>query len=312
MTWVKNPNYWREGRPYLDGIEYRYIPDPVTARALFESGEADQWAAPAKDQKELLALGYKKQSSWPGLSWVIWINTAAEGSKWQDKRLREAVEYSLDKAAIANVVGFGQNKPLKSLPPEGEWGYEADYNPRPYNPEKAKQLLTDAGYPNGLKAKLLIMNDPVTQEIGQILKQYLDKGGFQIDLDIADPGRFFGSVYGPTPSADADLHWWISGMDTNYLLTYMRWFSTMPFTNLAYLGHTDEQAQMDKKAQSLVDLKEQEKITKQVVRYLTDNALVVPVYISPAAVMLHPYVHSTQYTQGFIRWQTEEVWMEKH
>ena len=37
MTWVKNPNYWQPGRPYLDGIEIRYIPDPVTARAAFEA-----------------------------------------------------------------------------------------------------------------------------------------------------------------------------------------------------------------------------------------------------------------------------------
>ena len=43
MTWVKNPNYWRKGRPYLDGIEFQFIGDPVTARFAFEAGQADAW-----------------------------------------------------------------------------------------------------------------------------------------------------------------------------------------------------------------------------------------------------------------------------
>ena len=47
-------------------------------------------------------------------------------------------------------------------------------------------------------------------------------------------------------------------------------------------------------------------------RYLTDNALVIPVYDPPGMVIQQPYVHSTQFKQGFVRWQTEEVWMEQH
>lgn len=45
ITWVKNPNYWRKGRPYLDGVEVRYIPDAVTASAMMQAKEADMWEA---------------------------------------------------------------------------------------------------------------------------------------------------------------------------------------------------------------------------------------------------------------------------
>jgi peptide/nickel transport system substrate-binding protein len=310
--WVKNPNYWRKGRPYLDGIEIRFIPDNVTASAMMQAKEADIWGAPAKDQVDLMKKGFKRQSNWPALGYSIWINTANPKSKWQDKRLREAVEYALDKEAIAKALGFGLFRPLKSLPPVGEWGYDPNYNPRPYNPEKAKKLLAEAGYPDGLKAKLLVFFTPDWRDAGTAVMQYLNEAGFQIELDVADPGRFFGTIYNTPPGPDLDMAFWITGRDTNYLMTYMRWFSTEPFTDLSFLAHTPEQAAMDKEAQSLTDIKKQAAITGKLMRYITDNAMVIPVYDPPAAVMQQPWVHSTQYEQGFVRWQSEEVWMEKH
>jgi peptide/nickel transport system substrate-binding protein len=314
IVWVKNPNYWRKGRPYLDAIEVRYIPDSATAATMMLAKQADIWmGAPPKDQIALMEKGLRRQSAWPALGMSIWINTAHPKSKWQDKRLREAIEYALDKETIAKTLGFGLFKALKSLPPPGEWGYDPNYNPRPYNPKKAKELLAQAGYPNGgLKAKLLVLNTPEAQEAGMVLKQYLDAVGFDIELDIADPGRFFGTIYWTPPGPDQDLAWWITGRDTNYLMTYMRWFSTEPFTDLSFLGHTPEQEKLDKEAQKLTRIKDQIEATRKAVRYLMDNALVIPVYDAPAAAIQQPWVHSTQYEQGFIRWQTEEVWMEKH
>lgn len=312
ITWVKNPNYWREDRPYLDGIEVQYIPDPVTARAMFEAGEVDAWnGAPAKDASELGDAGYTIQSAWPALAWCVWINTAHPDSQWQDKGVREAVEYALDKEAIAEAMGFGLYTPLKSLPPEGEWGYDPASG-RAYDPQMAEQLLADAGYStsNPLKATLLSMSDPVSVDVTTMIKSYLDAVGFEIELDPADPGRFFGTIYWTPPGPEEDLHWWISGRDTNYLQSYLRWFGIEPFTDLSYLGHTDEQAAIDERATRLVDYGEQEEIAGEAMRYLMDNALVIPVYDSPAMTIQQPYVHSTQYEQGFVRWQTEEIWME--
>ena len=313
LKWVKNENYWREDRPYLDGIEVTIIPDPVTARALLEAGDADVWGAPAKDALELIDMGYYKQSGWPLLPFGLWPNTEVPESKWQDIRLREAVEYALDKEAITKAMGHGMYVTIKALPWEGEWGYDPAAG-RPYDPDKARELMADAGYTpdNPLPIKILSQNDPVTTDAVTMVKGFLDEVGFEVELDLADPGRFFGSIFAP-PTADMDLHWWFAGgMDTNYLQTYIRWFSTDPFTNLAFLGHTDEQAEMDKAAMGALEIEEQVEWAGKLTKYLRDNALIIPVYGVPAYVIQQPYVHSTQYTQGFVRWQTEEVWMEPH
>jgi ABC-type transport system substrate-binding protein len=317
LKWVKNPNYWREDRPYLDGIEVTIIPDPVTARAMMEAGEADLWAAPAKDAIELMDEGFNMQSDWPVLPMGTIPNTAHPDSIFQDIRLREAVEYALDKEAIAQAMGHGLYIPIKGLPIEGEWGYDPDRG-RSYDPDQAMELLADVGYStsNPLKVTMLSLNDPVTMDAVTMVKSYLDAVGFEVDLDLADPGRFYGTVFWLMPDQlgpDADLCWYFAGgMDTNYLQTYIRWFSTEPFSWLSYLGRTDEQGVMDKQAMAAATIEEQIEWTGTLMDYMTDNALVIPVYGQPGYAIQQPYVHSTEYEQGFVRWQTEEVWMEPH
>jgi peptide/nickel transport system substrate-binding protein len=253
--------------------------------------------------------GYKKISGWPGLVMSIWPNTSDPTSIWNDVKLRYAIEYALDKNTIANALGSGQYVVLNQLAPSTEWGYDPNYPSRKYDPAKAKALLAEAGYPNGLKTSLLIGNSPAEIDAGTAFKQYLDAVGIQIELDVADPGRFYGTVWGV---AKPNLSYMWSGMDITNLLTYMRWFSTDQFTDLVYLGHTEEQRKLDEEAKSYPDPERQKEVTARAFKYLNDGAYLIPVFMIPSASVAAPYVHSTQFQQGFVRYQTEEVWMEKH
>jgi ABC-type transport system substrate-binding protein len=317
LTWVKNPNYWRPDRPYLDGIQVAIIPDAVTARAAFEAGEGDIWGAPPKDAQELIAKGYFEQKAWPLLPWGLWPNTANPDCKMADINLREAVEYAIDKAGITQMVGMGMYKTIKALPIEGEWGYDPNRG-RDYNPQKAKDLLAAAGYSasNPLKITILLTNafGPTPIDACTMIKQNLDAVGFETTLDVADAGRYFGTAYGKTniPTADQDmLFYFAGGMDSNYLQTYIRWFSYDPFTWISFLGRTDESTAMEKQAMAALEISDQVEWCKKLMDYMSNNCRVIPVYGSVAYVIQQPYVHSTQYTQGFVRWQTEEVWMDK-
>ena len=318
MKWVKNKNYWRKGRPYLDGIEFKFIMDPMTARMAFEAGQADSWLAPAKDAKELIAKGFKKESALALLPWGIWPNTANPDAKMNNKDLREAVEYAIDKAAVAEALGHGLFVPLKSVPWEGEWGYDPDRG-RWYDPEKAKALLAKHGYTasNPCKVNLLLTNafGPDLVDACTMAKRYLDAANFQVTLDVADAGRFFGVELGKDkiPEADLDLLWYFAGgFDTNYLTTYAHWFSTQPFNWVSFMKRTPEQAAMEKEAYTASAVEEQIEWTGKLMDYIMDNALNIPVYGSPAYSIEHPYVHSYRYDYGLVRWKAEEVWMEKH
>jgi ABC-type transport system substrate-binding protein len=319
MTWVKNPNYWRKGKPYLDRIEFKYIGDPVTARMAFEAGQADVWgSSPAKDAKELIDKGFKQEVSWASLPWGIWPNTANPDCKMNNKDLREAVEYALDKKAIAQAIGHGLFKPLKSVPWEGEWGYDPNRG-RTYDPEKAKALLAKNGYSasNPCKVNLLLTNafGPDMVDACTMAKRFLDAAGFEVTLDVADPGRFFGVELGRNnvPRADQDLCWYFAGgQDTNYLQTYVRWFSSQPFNWVSFMGRTPEQAAMDKQAMSVRTIPEQIEWAGKAMDYIIGNVLDIPVYLTPAYNIEHNYCHTFRYDAGLTRWQTEDVWMDKH
>ncbi|OGO18009.1 MAG: hypothetical protein A2Z15_08275 [Chloroflexi bacterium RBG_16_50_11] len=309
MTWTKYENYWNKPLPYLDGVNIRYIPDPVAARAIMEKGEADYWlGAPARDQKEMYDAGFKKISGWVGLIMSIWPNTSDPDSIWNNKDLRYALDYALDKPAIALAIGAGLYVPLTQLAPSTEWGYDPNYPVRGYDAAKAKELIEKAGYTT-IKTKLLIGNTPAEQDAGTAIKGYLDAVGIETELDVADPGRFFGTVWG---KAQPGLSFMWSGMDITNLLTYMRWFSTNPFTNLVYLGHTDYQAALDKEAVTYSDPAKQKEVTERAYKYLNDGAYLIPVYQIPSASVAAKYVHSQQFQQGFVRWQQELIWMDPH
>jgi ABC-type transport system substrate-binding protein len=318
ITWIKNANYWRKGRPYLDGISVQIIPDSVTAQAAFEAGEADVWGAPASAAVDLITKGYVKQSGWPMLPWGIWPNTANADSQMNNKDIREAVEYAIDKEGIANAIGHGLYAALKSLPPPGEWGYDANLG-RSYDPQKAKDLLSAAGFSTTKPCKVTLLTtnafgpDPI--DACTMVKQNLDAVGFEVTIDVADAGRYFGTAYGKgnIPGADVDMLWYFAGgEDTNYLQTYIRWFSNDPFTWISFLGRTDEQKTLDKQAMAAAEVKDQIDMASTVMKYMINNAYIIPVYGAVAYVIQQKYVHSTQYSQGFVRWQTEEVWMGAH
>ncbi len=309
IKWTKNENYWQKGKPYLDGIEVRYIPDPVTASAKMLAKEADMWyQPPAKYQADLEKKGFIRQSGF-GLPGIIYINNKSADSKFKDKRLREAIEYALDKPAIAKALGYGYFTPLTMVAPPNEWGYDPNYKGRQYNPEKARQLLAKAGYPNGLKIKMLFFQTQANQDAATAFKQYLDAVGFQVDLDPADAGRFFASMYG---QGWQDLAIWLTGLDFNYLATFFRQFGPDPFANYASFERPKQLIDMCKQAYHAYDKATQKKWAKKLVRLMADECLVVPTYLSPAAIIIQPYVHTTFYKEMMVARKTYDEWMDKH
>ena len=93
---------------------------------------------------------------------------------------------------------------------------------RGYDPAKAKELLVDAGYADGCPIDLLAVAEAGGRNTGaEAIKGYLDAAGFVTNIDIADPGRFYGSVFG---TGWKDLAFMFSGNDVNYLMSCCAWW----------------------------------------------------------------------------------------
>jgi peptide/nickel transport system substrate-binding protein len=309
IKYAKNEHYWRKGFPYLDGMEVRFIPDTMTAAAMMEAGEADIWID-VRDVQNILVLekkGYK--INWgPGFFWAILPNSADPKSPFADKRVREAIEYALDRPAIARMLGQGKYESLQQMAPQDWPGFIPGYDPRPYNPEKAKKLLAEAGYAKGLKTRMLAMA-ATAQDAAAAVQAYLAAVGIDAKLDLADLGRYYGSVFG---SGWSDLALAYSGINPDATDLFVH-FGPEPMTyrtgnikkSSQYLAACQEALQTYNKAEMV------EKI-KKIVRQGSEDAMVIPVMVSAQANVMQSYVHDKYMLIHSVHWQPYDTWMEKH
>ena len=309
MIWVKFDDYWQEGQPYLDRIEVKYIAEPTTARAMMLNGEGDIWLeTPAQYMRELEDEGFTRQSGWAGMLYHLIPNTVSPNSRFQDIRVREALEYALDKEAICEALGYGYVEPLQRVAPAGFWG-GSDVPIREYNPEKARALLTEAGYPDGMEITLLAqVVAGGRNDYAEAIANQLNEAGFIVNLDIADGGRFFGAVFG---NGWEDVALMFSGPGVTSLISCHRWWGPSPMTNLVSLHRPDAFKALFVESLKARTTEEQIAITTEIIDYIAEHALVIPVYNSPGAFIHNGKVHTTYLEQGFTRWDHNDMWLEQ-
>lgn len=309
MVWVKNPNYWQKGKPYLDGVEIKFIPDSVVASAMMEAGEADIWTSGsnAKSQNDLKKKGFLLQGS-TSQPITIYYNNKDENSRFRDKRLREAVEHAIDKAAVAKAVGYGEWPVCENSIAPDMWGYDPNYKGREYNVEKAKQLLADAGYPNGLKVKLTALLG--WEDQAQAIKRYLDEAGIITEIDMADAGRFFSMYWGQQGWDDMLL--FLQASSPNTLLCLHRTFGPEPKTQIASYVDPPELIEMFHEARKPETIDEMKAAAKKIADYMSQEALVTPLWAMPNNYVIRPYVHTTYLKNSVVARFCADDWMEPH
>ena len=153
MKLVRNDDYWEEGLPYLDGINILNIADPMTAIASLKRGEVM-----GIREVDVITSSQLKGSEYEfsivsGGHMGLYFNTIDSESVWSDKRMREALEYAINKEEITSRLGFGFADPVYEIIFDINVVADPRTTPRKYNIEKAKQLMEEAGYANGMKVK---------------------------------------------------------------------------------------------------------------------------------------------------------------
>ena len=308
IKYVRNDHYWRKGYPYLDGMEIRFIPDVMTGSAMMQSNEVDSWLEVTDVQMvlDLEKKGYKV--NWgPGMFWAILPNSSDPKSPYYDKRVREALEYAIDRPTVAKMLGYGKYEPLTQMSYSAAPSYVPGYDPRPYNPEKAKQLLAEAGYPNGFATTLLTMSN--NQDSGAALKAYLEAIGLKVKLDLADMGRYFGALF---HTGWNDLVFAANGIDPDGTEIFIH-FGPDPMTyKTGNIKKSPEFLAACDVALHTYDKKQNMEKIKQIVKQGGEDAMIVPVYRSAQAYVMQPYVHDTYMRIHTIIWQPWDTWMEKH
>jgi len=193
LTVRRFEDYWEMGEdgrplPYVDEVLYRFIPQDSVRLVEMRTGNADfSDFIPAKDVPALKndpALVYH-QNEYVASIYFFFFN--GQRPPFGDNlKLRQAVHYAIDREAIAKVVGLGLGKPAKYHFTPGTAGYDESVPYYWYNPERARQLVKEAGYPNGVDVTLSIIARDIEQQQAEMMKQMLDAVGIRTTIEAIE------------------------------------------------------------------------------------------------------------------------------
>ncbi|MBW1862902.1 MAG: ABC transporter substrate-binding protein [Deltaproteobacteria bacterium] len=150
-------DYWKEGRPYADGLEFVIIKNSMTQMAALKAGEINIIGNVNYEHARLLEKEGYKTLLYPSLHIAIFGDSKNPKSPWSKKKVREAIEYAIDKEGISEM-SYGIWKPLYQMVRPDHPFYNPNLKQRKYDPDKSRKLLAEAGYPNGLKTTFTFMN----------------------------------------------------------------------------------------------------------------------------------------------------------
>lgn len=207
MIFERFTDYWMEGKPYLDQIVIKEIPDGQTRLFSLTVGQVDYiYPVPAGNIKQLAADQNIKLLSLLSKSNTIdylTFNCAVE--PFDDPRVRQAIGYAIDQEKI---IGFLENTEMLYGPlPEHSWGSNPDKPRKDFNPDKAKQLLAEAGYADGLEVTLKIWsNDPQQSDLALIVDNMLAKIGIKVKIEVLETATLIQQLIKGDFQL-ASLHW---------------------------------------------------------------------------------------------------------
>ena len=195
----KNPNYWRAGYPKVDSITFKPVVENSTRVAMLLTGEAQYaFPLPAEQVKQIEKRDAVRVDVTPSII-TRYVEMNMTKKVFQDVRVRQALNYAINKEALVKVAFNGYADPATGVAPMNV-DYAVKLGPWPYDPKKARELLKEAGYPNGFRVTLWSgYNHSTAMKIIQFLQQQLAQVGVKADIRALEAGQRTALVESVTP-----------------------------------------------------------------------------------------------------------------
>ncbi|MBI4764030.1 MAG: ABC transporter substrate-binding protein [Deltaproteobacteria bacterium] len=292
ISLVKNPNYWKKGLPYLDGITWKIMPDPASVLSAFIAGRLDgtglyhfQVDTVKKEAPDVII------DELPGTHMqVLRVQPWIEGKQplkppLDKKEVRQAIAMAIDKNKLLKLVqgGFG-HLGVGPIPPV----YDDSLTPADqvkYNPEKAKKMLAEAGYPNGFSIELITWNLPNMTNSAQVIKEMLKEIGIDLKLTFLEFAQYFNRAY--RFEYQMSLHVTTAGVDPEeWLIPYYG-----PLAGSTYYKWSNPELwKLITEQQQILDVKKRKALIRDIQLKILDDAPYTYLYTSIRFLARRPYV----------------------
>ncbi|MDK3020671.1 ABC transporter substrate-binding protein [Pseudodonghicola flavimaris] len=242
----KNPNFFLDGRPKLDEVIVRIIKDPSALLIAMENGDADMYpfmggSQEIKRLEKADHIGIERDGG-AAIGPINWLAFNTASPKLSDKRVRQAIAYAVDRNFIIKALHRGVSKPARGPIVEQSPFFNPDINPYDVDLDKAKALLAEAGYPDGMELTVDYIPGfkEQQQSVAEYLRSQLKKIGIAVTVRAAPDfptwaGRVANHDFELT--MDAVFNWGdpVIGVHRTYVSSNIRkgviWSNTQSYAN---------------------------------------------------------------------------------
>jgi ABC-type transport system substrate-binding protein len=304
----RNPNYFKRGLPYLDGIEYRIMKEGVTRAAALRAGEVDFINWTPREMLERLSKDPKIRLLQGPEASHLYTNFTVSRKPFDDVRVRQAlIGYGLNRQAIAKAAMLGYATPSISFVSPGARGY-LDLSERyPYDPARAKALLKEAGFDEKNPLRYTIMThgaEPSLPTIATIVKTQMAMLGVEVTVEVIDRPIFLKRLL-----RDRDYDQVIN-MALPFLDVGDRGF-VLERGGLNLPNHNDGKIdEMFDRWRRALDPQAQLKIAAEIQRYVADSAMYTAICGNPIVNALRADVKGYTYMRGLLV-MFERTWLDR-
>ena len=185
----RNDAYWGGpgGRPA--GFVHQYVNDGRARLNALRSGQANIALIDPRQIAEAKSAGFEVLINEKNSTWDIYLNVRRDNIG--RLKMRQAFMHALDRTAIAEALGHGASHPTVQLFASSSPAYIKELETLyPYDPAKAKQLLTEAGYPNGVDVTWLLLNTTEYKQLAEAIQAMLGESGIRVKFDVVDISQY--------------------------------------------------------------------------------------------------------------------------
>lgn len=211
---ARNPHYWKPDVPKVDTITFRSVPENGTRIAMLQAGEA-QFIYPVPPEMVAVVSRNPDLTVIDAPSIIVrYVAMNTRKKPFGDVRVRQALNYAIDKEAFARVVYSGFSEKMDAPLPEHLQFY-ARQGDWPYDPAKARALLAEAGYKDGFETTMWSANNTLAIRAMQFLQQQLGAVGVKVAVEPLEAGVLDARVWTVDKPEDATMQMMYTGWSSS-------------------------------------------------------------------------------------------------
>ncbi|QWG15719.1 peptide ABC transporter [Bradyrhizobium sediminis] len=304
----RNEKYWKANRPYPDGIEFAIIPELTTGVRSVTAGQNDLiYQLPPRQKVVVERSNNLKIFNGPTLYvFQIFLNWAKP--PFDDIRVRKAFNLAIDRESFVKAALAGLAEPAYMNLPKSHWAYDKSVAAlTPYDPDRARKLLAEAGFKEGTMIEFVGYPDQDSVQRQEILIEQLRKVGIGVRFLNAPIAEASAAFFGAEKRGSGLLAAWTGRPDPS--LTYSLMFTKDAYYNGGRGAVPAELEAAIKESRASEDIQIRSKAFATVQRLVMENAFVVPLAFQFELVAMNKKVQG--YRPNLLgKPKYDDVWLE--